>query len=204
MIGPGNQEAAVVKPTDCLLVLRPRKMLIVGDNLITNLLRRAADRITISIRGREGLAVDVSIPVIPGNGKAFVCSRNLGICHMDVHRGIDPELVTVRGPGCVVALTEDTVMGAAINARMGRMAGPGDNETAVIKRGNRRVFLGSRFGIDDRTVAILRCAVAAGVDQKLVNAHNRCVYRAVTAIRGRECLGKNIVTGSLATIRTAV
>ena len=43
---------------------------------------------------------------------------------MDVHRGIDPELVTVRGPGCVVALAEDTVMGAAINARMGRMAGP--------------------------------------------------------------------------------
>ena len=94
-------------------------MFVIGDDLIANLLRRAADRVAVGIRRRERLAVDIPIPVIPGNGKALIRGRNLRMSHMRIDRGIDPELGTIRGSVCIVTLTKDAIRGAAINARRG-------------------------------------------------------------------------------------
>ena len=76
------------------------------------------------------------------------------------------------------------------------MAGPGDNEAAVIEFGDRWVLLLSGSRIDNRVIAVPRYAIAARIDQELINTDNRRIDRAVTAIRGREGLGKNIVARS--------
>ena len=139
-------------------------MFFVGQNLVANLLGSATDRITVCIGGRESLSVDVAIPIIPGDGKAFIRSRNFRIGHMRIHRGIDPELGTIGGAVCVIALTKDTIRGASINARAGRVARPGDHKATIVEFSNRRRLLGSGSRINNGTIAIRRDPIATRVD----------------------------------------
>ena len=85
------------------------------------------------------------------------------------------------------------------------MAGPGDNEAAVIEFGDRWVLLLSGSGIDNCVIAVPRYAIAARIDQELINTDNRRINRVVVAIRRRKGLGKNVVarsiTGTFLTVR---